>query len=283
MRPISCLKSMATVLVVILAGCATLQESMPVKPEASIQGVQVAGLTTQSVDLLVNLAVNNPNAFSLNASGFDMDLKVEGNSLAKVSQLEQGISLPAKGVANTQVPLTLNFNDLYQAVSAVKGKDEFAYAVDAGISFNLPVIGNVRLPAAFEGSLPIPKMPKVSIKSADFSKVGWTSASMLLSVEVENPNAFGLDLNNFNYNLTASGQSLGGGQVKSVSLGEKGSQILEIPLSLEFAKLGASLIKMIASGDTMDLNLTGKLDVAPALDIWQPQSMNVDLKTLLNQ
>ena len=270
--------------VVVSSGCSTLKDSLDVaKPSADVKSVKVTGLTSDSVDLLVNLAINNPNAFALNTSGMDLDLKVEGTSLVSLDEPDKGLKLPARGSATTSVPVSLKFVDLYNTVGKLKDQDSFTYTLDAGFIFNLPVLGNVRIPASYSDSLPIPKMPQISFRSARLSDLGWTGASLELVVDVLNPNSFGVDLNSLNYQVVSGGSALGSGQVKAASLANGEKQQLTIPLSVSFAEMGASVIRMLKGDQAMDIGLQGKLDFTPDLKIWQPAPLEFDISRSLSK
>lgn len=279
-------KVIMPVAVLTLAGCASLQEQIKEhvqKPTADVKGVNITDMTLDSVSMLVDLNVNNPNSFGFNTTGFDLALAVEESTLATLDKSDSPLSVPANGSAATSVPLTLKFADIYNAISSLKDKDEFSYGIDAGFKVALPVIGDMRIPVSFASSLPIPKRPEVSFADASLGKVGWTGAEMTLVLDVTNPNSFGIDLNQLNYQIVYAGQSLGGGSVKSVSLKEGEKHQITIPVNLSFAKLGSSLVSMLTGSKDMDIDLKGSLDFAPDLGFWKPEPMDFSVKQALSK
>ncbi len=282
--PRTLLKYLIPAALLVLSGCAALQEQLNVqKPSADVKGVNITGMTLDSVSLLVDMNVNNPNSFGFNTTGFDLALAVEETTLATLDQSANALKVPANGTASTSVPLTLKFADIYQAVSKLKDQDEFNYGIDAGFKVALPVIGEVRIPVNFASSLPIPKRPEVNFKNASLGKVGWSGAAMTLVLAVKNPNSFGIDLNKLNYQIVSAGQSLGGGSVKSVSLKEGENHEISIPVQLSFAKLGSSLVSMLTSNKAMDIDLTGSLDFAPDLGFWKPEPIDFSVSKALSK
>lgn len=267
-----------------LAGCATLKEQLNVqKPTADVKGVNITDMTLDSISMMVDMNVNNPNAFGFSTTGFDLALAVEDTTLASLDKSDSPLSVPANGTAATSVPLTLKFVDIYNAVSSLKEKDEFNYGIDAGFKVALPVIGDVRIPVKFASSLPIPKRPEISFSNASLGKVGWTGAEMKLVLDVTNPNSFGIDLNQLNYQIVSAGHSLGGGSVKSVKLKEGEKHQIAIPVNLSFAKLGSSLVSMLTGNKDMDIDLKGTLDFAPDLGFWKPKPMEFSVRQALTK
>lgn len=268
----------------LMGGCATLKDSLDVvRPSAEVTSVQVAGLTADGVDLVVNLAIHNPNRFALDAVGVDMELKVEDTSLVSLNQADRGLSLPANGSASAGLPVSLRFADVYNTFTSLQGKDTFDYSIDAGFLLNLPVIGNVRIPAEFSDSLPIPKMPQITFRSATLTDISWQGASMALVVDVLNPNSFGIDLNSLNYQVVSGGKSLAAGKVSAATLADGEQQQLTIPLSLGFAELGSSLIRLLQGSQPVDIGLTGNLDFTPELSIWKPAPVTFDVHRSLSK
>lgn len=270
----------------VLSGCATVKDQIKEhvqKPTADVKGVNITDMTLDSVSMLVDLNVNNPNSFGFNTTGFDLALAVEQTTLATLDKSDSPLSVPANGSAATSVPLTLKFADIYDAVANLKDKDEFNYGIDAGFKVALPVIGDMRIPVNFASSLPIPKRPEISFSDASLGKVGWTGAEMTLVLDVTNPNSFGIDLNKLSYQIVSAGQALGGGSVDAVSLKEGEKHQITIPVNLSFAKLGSSLVSMLKGSKAMDIDLKGSLDFAPDLGFWKPEPMDFSVKQALSK
>jgi LEA14-like dessication related protein len=262
----------------LFSGCATVKETLNVKkPTASVKNVNVTGMTLDSISLLVDMDVNNPNAFSLATTGFDLDLQVEKKSLATLNQTDSKLSLPAKGTASTSVPVTLKFVDILKTISEVKDKQSFNYAIDAGFKFTLPVLGDVRIPLSYSASLPIPALPKISLASAKLDKVGLSGAKMTLLLDVVNPNSFGLDLNKLDYQVMAGNNSLLSGAVKTLNLKKGESQQLEIPINLGFAEAGKSLLQMLMGSQPVQISMKGNLDYASDLPFWKPDPVSFNV------
>lgn len=265
-------------LVLLFGGCATVKETLNVqKPTADVAGVKVTGMSLDAIDLLVDLDISNPNAFALATSGFDLDLQVQQRSLATLQQTDSKLSLPAKGKASTAVPVSLKIPDILKVLDDVKDKQQFSYAIDAGFTLNLPVLGNVRIPVSYEAVLPIPAIPKFSLASARLDKVGFSGAEMTLVLDIINPNRFGIDLNKLDYQVVTGNSSLLSGAVKSITLKENGSSQVEIPVKLSLTDAGSSLLKMLSGKEPVQIGLRGNLDYQPDLPLWKPDPLQFDL------
>ena len=268
----------------LLAGCATLQDSLNIeKPSAAISGLSIQSLGLEQANLLVALDITNPNGFSIPASGLELTLSVEDHALTTVSPANNGLTLKANGVTTTQLPISLNYSDLYNAIKAVADQDEVTCQVDAALLFTLPVLGDMRLPASYSTRIPVPKRPKISLTSASISSLSWRGVELQLTVDVENPNGFGVDLNGLNYQVTAANSALASGSVQPAKLAKNSQQQLIIPLSLSFADMGKSLMSLLTSKEPVSIGVAGTLDYAPDLAIWKPQPLDFSMSTQLSR
>lgn len=267
-----------------MSGCASLKQMIDVqKPTASVSGVSLGNLSLDQVTLLVDVAVANPNAFKLDAAGFDLDLSIAGQQLASVAQPDAAMSVPANGNNSVQLPVTLKFSEIAAAMGGLGGKNSVDYALAGNITMNLPVLGDVSLPVSFADMLPIPQLPKISFSDVSLSDVSWSGAKLKVDLDVSNPNIFGLNLNTLAYNLEAEGKSLGSGALEGVKLEKGQTQTLSIPMDVSLTNLGISLFRMLSGGQAVDIGLSGKADVAPDIGVWKPEPMTFEAKRTLNQ
>ena len=268
---------------VFLSGCASLQQIMDVqKPTASVAGVSLGNISLSEATLLVDVAVANPNGFALDAAGFDLDLAIAGQSLAKVAQPDSQVKVPAQGTGKVQLPVTLNFNDVAKALGGFGDNNQVDYAIDGNVTMNVPVLGDISLPLSFADVLPIPQLPKISFSDVSLSDVSWSGAKMLVNLDVTNPNSFGVNLNSLAYNLQAQGKALGSGALSGIKLEEGQTQNIAIPLDISLTNLGISLFRMLSGGDPVEVGLSGKADVAPDLGLWKPEPMEFNASRTLN-
>lgn len=268
----------------LLAACSTLQQMMDVKePDARVAGVSLSALSLDAATLLVDVEVSNPNGFTLNTAGFDLDLAVAGENIARVQQPDAALSVPAKGSNSVKLPVTVNFRDIIAAAGAIKDKKSVDYALNGKVTVNLPVLGDVSLPLNFADALPVPKLPELKFRDASLKSVNWSGAEMLVSLDVTNPNLFGIDLNSLSYALKAQGKDIGSGALNGIHLGEDETQTLNIPLSVSLTTLGISLFRMLTGDEDVTVGLDANADVAPDLGIWKPEPMSFTAERKLSR
>jgi LEA14-like dessication related protein len=275
----------ALLLTLLLTACATLEQVGQVlegqKPSASVQGLRLTGLDMSGVDLTFDVKVDNPNPVGISLSALDYDLKLFGSTFLQGDQ-PMGMKLAANGSSQVQVPVRLGFQQLLNSFQQLKGAKAVAYQLDLGMGFDVPLLGQVRVPVDYGGEFPIPEMPTVTLRSLDVTKLTLSGASMLLELQVDNPNNFSLLLDKLNYNLKLNGYDVGGGTVdKRVSVAQDGQGVVTLPVSLDFAQTGRGLYSVLL-GKGISYDLSGSVDASSSNPILAPFRIPLDRQGRIN-
>ncbi len=278
-----CCVSVALIGSLLLSGCAEVQQVLDiVRPELHVKDVKVTGLTFEGVNLAVALEASNLNPLPISLTGFDYELKINESSFLK-GQEEETFTIAAMESTVFQIPVSLNFQDLYSTFQTLRNQDMTSYKIDGGVSFELPALGVTRIPFGTDGEFPALKMPTVNVDGLRVKKLDFEGADMELKLNITNPNGFDLLLNSLNYNLAVGGKTwaAGSGQ-QAATIKEKGKSSIRIPMSLDFAQIGLSASQLFAKGKNLDYQLSGKLDLGSSLPLLQHATFPLDYSGQLN-
>jgi LEA14-like dessication related protein len=253
-------------LVGLLQGCSSLDQVSQVmegrKPTAQIEGIRLTGLDVNGVDLVFDVNVQNPNAFTIDLADFDYDLQLFEQSFIKGRQ-SAGVNLAAERASRIEVPLRLGFKQLLNSYQQLKRADQASYRLDLGLGFKMPVIGSLRIPVEFEGDFPVPKIPDFSIKSLAVKRLTLNEAEVLLQLGVENPNSFSLMLQQLDYDLKLNGAVIGKGLIRQpVDIMQGGSGVVNIPLSIDLAQAGRGLYSALLGLSDLRYELNGSVQAS---------------------
>ncbi|MEJ2394912.1 MAG: LEA type 2 family protein [Candidatus Thiodiazotropha sp.] len=103
-----------------------------------------------------------------------------------------------------------------------------------------------------------------------------SGASLLLQLEVDNPNSFSLLLNKLNYNLKLNGYDVGGGLVdKAVNIKQDGRGTVSLPVSLDFAQAGMGLYSALL-GKGISYDLSGSMQASSSNPILEAFRIPLD-------
>jgi LEA14-like dessication related protein len=266
------------VLSLLFSSCQTLQNlsNNISKPTLSVTGVRVTDFSFKEMELTYSVKVNNPNPVALHMLSYDYNFKVNDHSFIKGNQKKR-LNIASSGSSTIQIPMRVNFHDLYSLFSSLKNKGQAGYQLLADLHFNLPVLGDVKVPLKKNGKIPMIKLPKVQLSSIKLKNFNLSKANLALNLKVHNPNAFGLLMNALTYNLDVNGKKLiDGHQKKHLTIGQNSNQIISIPVSLNILNIGSSVINLLKGSDKLNYNLKGHFNFGAK------QELLKDLLTNLN-
>lgn len=251
---------------IIFVNCASVQQLMQMqRPGVEVDRVRISGLSFENIDLLFDLKVNNPNSIKISLAAFDYDFLLSGNSFVNGRQ-DKGLNIEANGESIVQIPISLKFADIFQTYQNLKNNDSTDYELKAGFAFDIPVLGDVRVPVIQRGMLPMVKLPNFSIQSLKLDQLTFSGADLTLRVAVDNPNAFALNLKKMDYQFAVNGKSWISGVSQYVKqVNQKGTGMIDIPISLSFAEVGKSVYQMLTGSSQLNYDFSGNFDVSTSI------------------
>jgi LEA14-like dessication related protein len=95
-----------------------------------------------------------------------------------------------------------------------------------------------------------PRRPNVQVYTIEVKKVSLLALEMQVTVQVDNPNDFALNLSRLRYNLVAAGLPVAEGRHEPmVSVPASGKSLVKLPLSVNATNV-VKLVQMIVDGTT---------------------------------
>jgi LEA14-like dessication related protein len=137
------------------------------------------------------------------------------------------------------------------------------YELTTGLTIDVPLLGKLRYPVTSSGTLPLPKLPRVSLQTLSLEKLSYSGATLALKVVVDNPNAFNVGLDKLRYDFKVNGKRWLSGQRSSLgNIANNQSNVITLPITLNFFEMGSGLYGLLNSGEALDYSLSGKLDAS---------------------
>lgn len=235
------------------------------KPEVDFERVTLSDLSFDAVDLLFSFTVRNPNAIGVQLAGFDYDFEINGNAFIS-GKNDQGLSIPARRKNTVRLPVSLRFKEIFQSYQSIARQDSSAYKLSCAFSFEVPILGIVKIPVSKEGRFPVLKMPSVVFDGLKLQRLNFPKAELTLRLKLNNPNAFNLHIHQVDYQLAISDkQWLRGTRAKGLNIENKKTSVLEIPFSLDFIQIGQSVYQLVAGNTDLNYRLNGNLDFSTSI------------------
>lgn len=253
--------------VLLLSGCESLRDAVDAihKPEVRIDAVELEALSFSGLTLRFDVEIRNPNPIGISLSGFDYELQIEGTPFVS-GEVDEKVAIAARGRSIVPLPVELGFEELVRTIRELEDREEAAYQLTSGFSFDLPVLGRVRIPVSKKGSVPILRFPGLQVRGLRLNTISVSGASLDLELEMRNRNNFKIFIESLEYRFRVDGRDWASGmRRKKVRLGENDIAELTIPIELDFTAVGRSVYQMILGADALQYTLEGNVDVGTSL------------------
>ena len=252
---------MAVALLPLLTACEGWQdfELDPYLPTVTFDNLEILDVKWEGVEADFVFNVNNPNPVDVNLARFDYGLAFQDVEWLNGDSPE-GLALGASGSSELALPVSFQFQDLYDLVQAVRGQDNIDFGLQGSFGFDTPA-GPIDLPYAEAGDFPAPRKPGISLNSLKVQDIALTGADLSLKLDVDNAHGSALGLAALDYDLSLSGVELGSGYIADLGTVDGDSQTrVAIPVHVDFLGSAAALYSVL-QGEKLDVDLRATLDV----------------------
>jgi LEA14-like dessication related protein len=259
--------------VIILVSCAgpaeLLTERIASPPKVRIASAELTKLTFTDAEILFDVGIDNSNPIGLTMLGFDYDLILENNSFIKGKQ-DGEINIEPRAETIIPFPLSFEFENVFRTFKNLVERDSVSYTLKLNPAFQVPVLGRVQVPVEQSGELPIPKLPTITVHALRIKRFDFISADLVLDITIKNPNIFVIDISKFQYNFSVDQLDWASGETKEISVPEKKSSTVEIPITLDFLSIGRSVYRLVSGSDTVSYSFSGGIDFSTSLPLLDP-------------
>jgi len=249
----------------ILGGCGTLSDALkpPPDPSARIVGAELQNLTFDHLNLVFDVEITNPRSVDLSLLELNYVIGSGERQLVQ-GEFDATATIPANGSSVIQVPARLEFAAVVRTLTGVQPGSIVPYHADIDVVVDAPLVGALHVPVRYEGEIPIPAVPEISVVSFDTGSMTWEVIDATAKLRVTNTNQFQIDLDKFNFDLTLGKETLASIGMRSTSrLAPGQSVIVEIPVSFSpraFADSIAGIFDVL-SGNETGYKIFGNLDI----------------------
>jgi LEA14-like dessication related protein len=143
---------LAVLVGLMLSGCGVRQLARGelVPPEVRFKGLGLQPPTNQGLPLTLVLALENPNPTTITVLGYDYEVRVAGQSVAK-GVGNQPVTLPARGETTVTVPVLLKLRALPGLLPCLLQEQKVPVEISGGL--RLPQTLGFRVPFRFREEL----------------------------------------------------------------------------------------------------------------------------------
>jgi LEA14-like dessication related protein len=253
----------ALIITALLTGACQTVSNLVSEPSVSFNSVSITGLGFDGANLLAKVNVQNDNPFSIPLPEIDWNFFVSNNSFLTGTIKSNG-KIAANGSSIVEIPFKVPYEGLYNTVSSLQDTDEAPYRIDLGARFPIPVIQNKTFTTSFSGSLPMLKMPSLSFRGISFTSLSLSKVEFVLTWQVENKNAFAVNLDKLDYVFAVNDSTWSSGSApQNIVLPARKST--QVPVTVNISALSAiqEIVTLAAGRNTADYTCNGEAVLSP--------------------
>jgi len=191
--------------IITLTTCQTLMAAFQ-EPSVSLHSVELGNISIDGAQIICKVQVENPNSFGIAFPETDWEFFINANSFLR-GTIKNDQQIRSRDTSIVDVPLSINYLDLINTFTSLRGSRETAFKVALGVKFNLPIVGSKTWNFEHEGSLPMPQLPKFSAPTMSIASRDLTRAEIQVAINVENPNVFPIPAPKISYDYQVNRNS----------------------------------------------------------------------------
>lgn len=251
-------KTLLFSLLIVVSGCSLFRSVTNIEaPAITYNNFHIDGISLDGVDMLFGFEVTNPNNQGVRAENYRYEFFINDESLLSGERSEQ-FQLHARDSQVIQVPLSMNFQQLYRAGQSIANSDSIRYKLETEVEFDLPVLGSRRVPVSAEGYLPVIRMPRVDFDGIEVKNLSFSGVELEARVRVVNPNSFGFSFGNVGYKLEVDQNEWVDSELEeTIRVGANSDSVISIPFSLSGANLGSAILQILQGNQSFNYNISG--------------------------
>lgn len=129
---------------------------VPKLPEISLKNVAVSDLSLTRAKVELILGIENSNPFAVKLNGLQYGIKLGGKEFVR-GEMRAVPAVDEKGVSTLTIPMNVNFFKLGRSVYSLLKETSSMYELSGEMKFDIPRIGEKRVPFTQKGSVPVIK------------------------------------------------------------------------------------------------------------------------------
>lgn len=267
------MRAAVLVLSLLLVGCANLSlNDVYRNPSFQYQSTRISDVSFQQLNGASTVSISNPNPYQLPISSMTAELWLEGSPWLDLSNQAVG-GLSASSATTVTFDWAFVFDDLLRRAADVYAAGEANFVIKLAPTFEVPLLGAQTVSWSSDFTVPVPKLPTVSLKSWQLSSVSLTKVTLAMDVLVSNPNVFGVQTRGIKLDVgTSTSNSIAQLALADSNLAASGQSQQRVELSLSIIDAGLSVVSALKSGqwpDALAMNWQGDWR-SPDLDFALP-------------
>lgn len=252
----------------ILGSCATKAPAPPrmqASPKPRLEAEGALALDQYRTRLRFELVLENPGPEGFSIEGGECLLFADGAEVCRAPGFESR-ALGAGSSLSIPLELVVDSRKLGESYADPHGPSAAAYKAEARLRFRDAAGAYREARAEAEGSIPLIREPRFEILALKIERDILVTTNLRLAMEVSNPNAFPVGLEDIAYSFDGELKPWAEGRTAGpFRIGARSSRRIELVFEMNFADRDRSLLDLVNKLQVVQYRLAGTASVAAEL------------------
>jgi LEA14-like dessication related protein len=246
-------------------------------PAARLSFDRIEAVTPDNLSLLFRLDADNPRAEAarLRAAAWKTTVNgVEREGEGTLTLEGEALAARSSGVCPLRLETSLTPEMFLNAPD--QGEGETALTADIVFTYDTGEEARTQVTAA--AAFPLVRKPEVRITAIAVKKAELINTRFKVSLKIDNPNSFPVELSSFDYELYNSGRLWADGMREDIlAIPPESSAETDLFLVMNFINMSRDLLNQIVSLRDINYRFTGKARVSAGMEYFPQFSIKYDL------
>lgn len=217
--------------------------------------INATTVAQDTVDVELNMVIDNPFFFSFDLNQLAYNVSLEGEELISENQ---DIDKTIDDSTFLQIPVTLNYQQVFNKLQELKAQDSTFLSFDFDITYTLPLIGTTTTSVSNAKKVPVPTLMNAQINSIDVKSFGFKNIDLDVQMKIDNPSKRSMQLDNLKFDVTLNESNLVEGMKwETVNIPEKEVVTFTIPIKVNTGALAKEFFDKLTEGEEIKVYLDG--------------------------
>lgn len=222
-------------------------------PTVKFSRLDLTDLDFDHIDTNFVFSIDNPNPVGAPVDRFAYNLQLMDVDILSGDD-PNGVTLAAEDTSELMLPVSFNFANLYEAVTATRGEDFMDFGLQGGFGFDSD-LGPVDINFDEAGSYPALRIPKITLGKLKVQSFTGTTLGVGLDIDLDNDHASTIDFADIGFNLHIAGVNIGDGALSGTeSVDGASSRTITLPITVDVIQAAGAAAAIIA-GQPVDVEL----------------------------
>lgn len=247
------------------------------KPRIELAVARIDAITDSTLDLTLNLLVDNPLPVGLDVKSMLYTIKMAETTILE-NEYAKPFVVKARDSSRVSIAAQLNLLKLIKEINEQDrlGHDSVNYHIEGVFNLREPFLGKDTLRISTDRRMVVYHLPEIEVLGFDLEKFRLSESEAILKLKLTNKNPFPLEFRNPRYSIDVGkqGNLLEGSTSGGTNVAANSTDTYEIPFQIDMGDLLKTAGQLIFQGKSLPFKLNFKCELKSSNEMVDNTDLN---------